>query len=168
MGKKCIFLDRDGVINVERGDYTYLTKDFVLCEGVAETIEALVEEGFIMVVVTNQAGISKKVYSTEDMTKCHNKLLAEVKGITKIYYSPYHPDQTESLSRKPDSLMFEKAIARFDIDPEQSWMIGDRERDLVPAKKLKIKTILVGGGSSQFADHQATNLLVAVKDFILT
>ena len=64
--------------------------------------------------------------------------------------------------RKPDSLMFEKAIAKYNISASDSWMIGDKERDLIPAKKLGIKTVLIGKGSSDYADLVAENLVEAV------
>jgi len=164
---KCIFLDRDGVINVERGDYTYIPDDFVIHEGVEEAIDSIVAAGFLVIVVTNQAGISKGMYSREDMDTIHKILKDKIKGIHAIYYSPYHPEQTASLSRKPDSLLFEKAIAKYSIDTNYSWMVGDRERDLVPAKKLKMKTILIGTEHTEYADHMASDLLNAVKEFIL-
>jgi D-glycero-D-manno-heptose 1,7-bisphosphate phosphatase len=164
---KCVFLDRDGVINVERGDYTFRKEDFVLHEGVPEAIKELSEAGYLVVVVTNQAGISKGRYTREDMESCHKYLLEQVPEITKIYVSPYHPDQTASLSRKPGSLLFEKAIARFAIDPKESWMIGDRERDLIPARQLGIKTVLIGDEPTSFALFHAEGLYDAVKETIL-
>ncbi|BDD03249.1 D-glycero-alpha-D-manno-heptose-1,7-bisphosphate 7-phosphatase [Aureibacter tunicatorum] len=141
---KCVFLDRDGVLNVERGEYTYKTSDFVVEIGVAESLNKLKAAGFLLIVITNQAGIAKGLYEKEDVLKCHQKLQSETGNqIDALYYSPYHPLQTESLTRKPDSLMFEKAIAKFNIDPAQSWMIGDKERDIVPANKLGIQGILI-------------------------
>ena len=80
--------------------------------------------------------------------------------IDEIYYSPYHPNITESLSRKPGSLLFEKATAKYTIDPKTSWMIGDRERDLIPAKKLGMSTILVGDSpDSDYMDYRAEDLM---------
>ncbi|MFN7601409.1 MAG: HAD hydrolase-like protein, partial [Bacteroidota bacterium] len=64
--------------------------------------------------------------------------------IDHFYFCPYHPTVTASLSRKPGSLMFEKAQAKFNIDFTQSWMIGDRGRDIIPARALGIKTIQIG------------------------
>jgi D-glycero-D-manno-heptose 1,7-bisphosphate phosphatase len=95
-------------------------------------------------VITNQAGIAKGLYTRKDMEKCHDFLQSKINHvIDAFYYSPYHPSVTESLSRKPDSLMFEKAIARFRISAAESWMIGDQERDIVPSKKLGIRTLRI-------------------------
>ncbi|MCR6642862.1 MAG: HAD family hydrolase [Sporocytophaga sp.] len=145
MGAKCIFLDRDGVINVDKVDYTYTLEDFKIIPGVIEALEAFKRAGYLLVVVTNQSGIAKGIYGHEDVKICHDYFQEKCGSlIDRYYYSPYHQTISESISRKPDSLMFEKAIAKFDIDIETSWMIGDKNRDMVPAKKLGIKTVLVG------------------------
>jgi D-glycero-D-manno-heptose 1,7-bisphosphate phosphatase len=99
----------------------------------------------LLIVVTNQSGIAQKIYTQQDMEHCHAYLQEKCGGvIDHFYFSPYHPTVTASLSRKPGSLLFEKAIAKFSIDPSISWMIGDRGRDLIPARNLGIKTIQIG------------------------
>lgn len=163
---KCIFLDRDGVLNVERGDYTYLPKDFIIPEGVPAAIRKIKDAGYLAIVVTNQAGITKGIYTREQMKECH-ELLMEKTGnlIDKIYYSPYHPIFSASLTRKPDTLMIEKAIAKFKIDPNNSWLIGDRCRDIQCAQKMGIKTIIVSDHQDLDcnANFKAANLLEAVN-----
>jgi D-glycero-D-manno-heptose 1,7-bisphosphate phosphatase len=141
----CIFLDRDGVLNEERGEYTFMPGDFRLLPGVAEALKFLKDRKFKIIVITNQSGISKGLYSREQMETCHEILNDQTGGlIDEIYYSPYHPDVTESLSRKPGTLLFERAIARFNADIPRSWMIGDGERDMIPAHRLGIQTIFIG------------------------
>lgn len=141
---KCIFLDRDGVLNVERGDYTFLPKDFKIIDGVSEAIEKIKSCGYLVIVVTNQAGISKGRYTRYQMHDCHAILMEKTRFmIDKIYYSPYHPSFSASLSRKPDTLMIEKAIAKFDIDPDASWLIGDRDSDIECGQKMGLQTILI-------------------------
>jgi D-glycero-D-manno-heptose 1,7-bisphosphate phosphatase len=166
---KCVFLDRDGVLNVERGDYTWRLEDFEIVPGVPEAIRELKKKGYLVVVATNQAGIAKGVFTREDMHACHQKLQQACDHlIDAIYYSPHHPNYSNSLTRKPDSLMFEKAITRFDIDPAQSWMVGDKERDLIPARKLGISTIAIGGEpSDKYADYRAEDLISAVRGGVL-
>ncbi len=161
--EKCIFLDRDGVLNEERGDYTYRLEDFRIPPGVVESLQQLREQGYLLLVITNQAGISKGLYSREEMHACHNYFQEQCGGlISHFYYSPYHPTVSESLGRKPGSLLFEKAISKFNIDPQESWMIGDRDRDLIPARKLGMATILIGTG--QFENSPAVaNLQEATK-----
>jgi len=159
MNNKCVFLDRDGVLNRERGGYTFLLEDFEILPGVVDGLKRLKDAGYLLVMVTNQSGISKGVYTREQMHACHDKLqYACGHMIDHIYYSPYQPVISEGLTRKPDSLMFEKAMAKFDIDPLTSWMIGDKDRDLIPAKKFNMSTVLLSGEfRSDYADfHKQT------------
>ena len=166
---KCVFLDRDGVLNVERGDYTWELDDFVIPDSVPNAIERIKEAGFQAIVVTNQAGLSKGLYDRKQMNACHDKLQQTVGDLLdKIYYSPYHPSVTESLTRKPDTLMLEKAQAKFDIDMRASWLVGDRERDIKCGKQMGLKTILISDQKSNEtqADFLASDLSSAV-DLIL-
>ncbi len=85
--------------------------------------------------------------------------------IDRFYFSPDHPTVSASLSRKPGTLMFEKAITKFEIDISESWMVGDRGRDILPARKLGIKTIQIGNeiAENEKADYRGTGLIDAVK-----
>lgn len=157
---KAVFLDRDGVVNQERGEYTYHLEDFIILPKVKETLSYLKSLDFILIVVTNQAGISKGLYNRKDLKILHQHMGEELDHLLDgIYYSPYHPSITNSLSRKPGSLMFERAGAKFDLSWPDSWMVGDRERDMIPAARLGIKTIAVGGSRNEFeSDHKALDL----------
>jgi D-glycero-D-manno-heptose 1,7-bisphosphate phosphatase len=140
-----IFLDRDGVLNEDDPNYTYRLSQFRILPGVPEALYKLREAGFRLIVVTNQSGIAQQIYTARDMKLCHIKLQQACGHvIDAFYYSPYHPSVTQSLSRKPGTLLFEKAISRFAIDPARSWMVGDRGRDLIPARALGIRTIQIG------------------------
>ena len=165
---KCIFLDRDGVLNVERGDYTFIPEDFIIPDGVPEAIKKIKNAGYLAIVVTNQAGITKEpggLFTREQMTACHD-ILMEKTGhlIDKIYYSPYHPTFSESLSRKPETIMIEKAMAKFNIDPDQSWLIGDRARDIECGQRMGLKTVLITENQLDRCqpDLVAENLMSAV------
>ncbi|GHA77660.1 D-glycero-alpha-D-manno-heptose-1,7-bisphosphate 7-phosphatase [Pontibacter akesuensis] len=143
--QKCVFLDRDGVLNRERGNYTYTLEDFEVLPRVPKALKLLKRNGYLLVVVTNQAGIAKGLYKGSDVAACHQKLQDSCEGlIDAIYYAPNHPDFSASLSRKPDSLMLEKAIAKYNLDPAASWMVGDSLRDLEAATKVGVRGILVG------------------------
>lgn len=142
---KCVFLDRDGVLNVDRPDYSYRLDHFKIIPGVGQSLKQLKDADYLLVVITNQSGIAQGIYTQKEMEACHAYFQEQTgKLIDHFYFSPYHPSVTASLSRKPGSLLFEKAIARFAISTESSWMVGDRGRDLIPARKLGIKTIQVG------------------------
>jgi D-glycero-D-manno-heptose 1,7-bisphosphate phosphatase len=168
--QKAVFLDRDGIINVERGDYVWLLEDFKIVPGIIDVLTELKRQGFLLVVVTNQAGIAKGRYTKEQMQKCHDYFQKESGNIIDhFYYASGHPSVSESLMRKPDSLMWEKAMAKFDIDPKQSWMVGDKERDLVPAKKFEIKSVRVfiegyyEEGEKTMGDYGITDVQELIK-----
>jgi D-glycero-D-manno-heptose 1,7-bisphosphate phosphatase len=159
MKQKCIFLDRDGVLNVERGDYTYVPDDFVLEEKVPEALALLKQQGYILVVVTNQGGIARGIFTRDQMRACHDKLQQQTHNlIDTIYYAPAHPAISASLARKPDSLMLEKAIAKYNIDPGASWLIGDQLRDMQAAEKVEVRGILVGPQPAGIYPRQFKNL----------
>ncbi len=162
----CVFLDRDGVINKDNPNYTFKVADFKILPGVIGALKQLKSNGFVVVVVTNQSGIAQGLYTQQQMEECHQFFQQQCNYlIDHFYFSPYHPSVTESLLRKPGTLMFEKAIAKFQIDVTRSWMVGDRGRDIVPARKLGIRTIQIGDEIEQQnkADFETTDLLSAVK-----
>ncbi|MCC9167146.1 D-glycero-alpha-D-manno-heptose-1,7-bisphosphate 7-phosphatase [Pontibacter harenae] len=162
--QKCVFLDRDGVLNRERGDYTYIIEDFEVIPGVPEALRLLKQHGFLLIVVTNQAGIAKGRYTKEDVLACHQKLQNSCDSlIDAIYMAPSHPSFSESLSRKPDSLMLERAIAKYNIDADASWLVGDSIRDLLAAAKVGVKAILVGPHEMGTYQNQVQDLFEATK-----
>ncbi|MCX6291802.1 MAG: HAD family hydrolase [Bacteroidetes bacterium] len=149
---KIIFLDRDGVINRERGEYTFRKEDFILNDGLVEALKICSEKKYQFVVISNQSGIAKGIYTKEDVENLHlhlkNILANHGIEILEMYYCPHHPDVGKCLCRKPGSLLLEKAIARFDVDAANSYFIGDAERDAEAGKKAGVKTILIAPNSS--------------------
>jgi len=166
---RCVFLDRDGVLNQDRPDYSYRLDHFVILPGVPKALNRLKSAGFLLVVVTNQSGIAQGIYTQSEMELCHQYFQEQCNNaIDHFYFSPYHPSKTASLGRKPGTLMFEKAIAKFDVDVASSWMVGDRGRDIIPARQLGLKTIQIGNEvePENKADYSVNNLTEAV-DLIL-
>jgi D-glycero-D-manno-heptose 1,7-bisphosphate phosphatase len=141
--KKCVFLDRDGVLNVEIGDY--ITKDEQLIfPDIKDDLKVLKDSGFLLIVATNQGGIDRGLYSREWVFEIHERMQQEFGFVLdELYFTPHHPSLSKSYLTKPASMMFEKGIAKFGIDPTQSWMIGDKERDMIPAKSLGMRCILL-------------------------
>ena len=140
---KVVFLDRDGVINVERGDYTFKPNDFEFVPGLFDNLRVLQKEGFQFIIITNQGGIAKGLYGHEEVIYLNSviskRFSKEGLELVDIFYSPYHSDFSKSLSRKPDSLMLEKAIAIYNVNVKKSFMIGDSKRDVDAAERVGIK-----------------------------
>ena len=142
---KAVFLDRDGVLNNEIGDYVWELDEFIVSPGVPESLARLKAAGYYLVVVTNQAGIAKGLYTAAHVHACHAKLQAACNdALDALYFSDAHPSVGESILRKPDSGMFEKAVARFGLDVAQCWVVGDRYRDMQAGARLGVRGIMVG------------------------
>jgi len=144
---KVVFLDRDGVINIERGEYTWKLDDFKFVEGLWKFLAIAQNQGYQFIVITNQGGIAKGLYSHGDLELVHQKMRNEFDRhnikLLDVFYSPYHDEVSKSLSRKPNSLMLEKAIALYRVNRIQSVMVGDSERDIIAANKVGIRGVLV-------------------------
>ncbi len=138
MKNKAVFLDRDGVINVDILTYTWKKEDFKILDGVFESCRKFTEAGFKLIVITNQGGIDRGMCSHSDVEQLHQHMIRLFREagieILDIYYCPHHDSVGKCLCRKPGSLLVEKAAARFNIDTAQSWFIGDRERDIEAGK----------------------------------
>ncbi len=145
---KAVFLDRDGVLNKELGDYVCKIEDFHILEHNFETLKQLQERGYLLIVITNQGGIAKGWYNETTLSKMHIKLAKIYKqqgvNFTEMYYCRHNPLYNGNcLCRKPGSIMLEKAIARFNIDKTKSYFIGDRERDVIAGKAAGVTGILI-------------------------
>lgn len=144
---KAVFFDRDGVVNKERGNYTFTVEDFEINRGIPEAMKMIKDEGFLIIIITNQGGISKNLYTKEDVERLHRWLLDQLNHndtlIDEIYYCPHHHDVENCICRKPDSLLLEKAAARFSVSREESYFIGDSERDRQAAEKTGIQPIKI-------------------------
>ncbi|MFN4885397.1 MAG: D-glycero-alpha-D-manno-heptose-1,7-bisphosphate 7-phosphatase [Bacteroidota bacterium] len=141
--KKALFLDRDGVINHDPGDYTYALEEFILLPNALNAMKYAQDLGYEIVIVTNQAGVSKGLYSKQEVDRIHAFLRSECAKkeieIRDIYYSVHHPDICNSISRKPHGLWVERACAKYGYDKNHSFMIGDRERDVQCAETAGVK-----------------------------
>jgi len=149
---KAVLLDRDGVINRERNDYTFRMEDFEILPDVVEALKLLQKAGYLLIIISNQSGIGRGLFKIEDTEKLHAGLLKELKKekihIEEIYYCVHHPETGSCLCRKPDSLHVEKALARFNIDPSVSFFVGDKERDTLAGEKVGVKGILMESNTS--------------------
>jgi len=144
--RKAVFLDRDGTIITNQGDLG--DPDGVqLIDGVAEAVSSLATAGWLMVVVTNQAGVARGAFTEADIELVHNRIDSLVPSIERYYYCCHHPQgnlpEWKGVHpwRKPSPGMLEQAISDFDIDVEVSWMIGDTLRDIQAGQAVGCKTI---------------------------
>jgi len=149
--RKALFLDRDGVINKEK-NYLYKIEDFEFIDGVFETCRYFQEKGYLIVIITNQAGIARGKYTEDDFTKLTTWMLQEFKKenieITKVYYCPHHPDFTGECScRKPKPGMILDAKKEFNINLENSILVGDKNSDIEAGLNVGIeKSFLINTG----------------------
>jgi D-glycero-D-manno-heptose 1,7-bisphosphate phosphatase len=163
---KCIFLDRDGVLNQDLEGYLFQTELLEYPEGVKEGLAELKDAGFLLIVITNQAGIAKGLYTASEVEKIHRQMNEVYDGVLDdLFFAPHHEDYTtRSLSRKPGSLLIERATAKYRIDLAQSWMIGDNERDIEAGSKAGVRTILLKSTpATTRATVQAGNFKEAVQ-----
>ena len=149
MDKKIIFLDRDGVINEEK-NYLHMIEDFIFIDGVFESLKLMQKLGYELIVVTNQSGIGRGLYSTEDFLTIDKWMKKEFERnnikILSSVYCPHKPEQNCNC-RKPKPGMLEKCFEKYQISKENSWIIGDSERDIEAGIRAGIKkTILVRSG----------------------
>ena len=146
--QKAIFLDRDGVLLNDAGRYyIYKTDDIIINNGVIDALKRITNLGFLLVVISNQGGIAKQIYTKEDVENIHSELKRQFKiegiDIKEYYYCPHHSDVEKCLCRKPEPLLIEKALARFNIDPNKSFMIGDNKKDIDAGKRVGLSCIKI-------------------------
>lgn len=186
-GRAAVFLDRDGTINEQMGYINHICR-FQLLPGVAEAIKKLNDAGIPVVVISNQSGLARGYFPEELLAAVHEKmntlLAAEGAHVDGIYYCPHHPEAKEERfrvncnCRKPKPGLVSQASEEMDLDPETSYVVGDRWSDIKTAANCGATSILVrtgyGRGDEQYIgpqqeiqpDFKAEDLLEAV-DWIL-
>ncbi|RUM66141.1 MAG: D-glycero-beta-D-manno-heptose-1,7-bisphosphate 7-phosphatase [Sulfurospirillum sp.] len=144
---RAIFLDRDGVINIDK-EYLYKIEDFEFVDGIFDLIKSFQESGYMPIVVTNQSGIARGYYTQEDYMKLSefmvNEFLKKGIKIEAVYHCPHSPDD-DCRCRKPRSGMFSAAKSAFKLDMKNSIMIGDKDSDMLAALRAKVgRRVLFG------------------------
>ena len=166
MASRAVFLDRDGTV-VDDPGFLHEPGKVKLLPGAAQAIKKLNEHGFLVIIVTNQSGIARGLYTVEDYESVQRRLieLLEKQGahIDGAYFCPHHPQFTGRCDcRKPGSKLFQEAQQALDIDFTRSWWIGDRLSDVQPARVLDGHGILVATGDGNLHQGQARALGVMV------
>ena len=171
---KAVFLDRDGVINEDYG-YVSNIRDFKFCLGTFEALSLFQNSGYLIIIITNQSGISRGLYSQKDyelLTRYYLMILRN-KGIfiSATYHCPHHPlfskePFNDCDCRKPKPGMFLKASKDFDISLKDSIAIGDKARDLQAARSAGIyKRILIS--KDKVPNHYEPDLASSVFSSLL-
>jgi len=152
---RAVFLDRDGTVNIDK-NYLYKIGDFEFELGAVEALAYLYNKGFKLIIISNQSGIARGYFSVEDVEKLHDHIRTEALKngfeFAGIYYCPHYENgsvpeySVRCECRKPGTALIEKAIREHDIDRSGSYMVGDKEADMVSGSKAGLTTILVGTG----------------------
>ena len=146
---KACFLDRDGVLNEDVG-YLHKSEDFKWIDGAVEAIKLLKRNNFLVIVITNQSGISRGYFTAKDVTNLHewmNKILKkEDIQINDFFFSGDLPNNNPESRRKPSPKMINEAVEKYNLDKTRCFMVGDKKTDLIAAKNASIKGFLFKGG----------------------
>lgn len=150
---KAIFLDRDGTINVEK-DYLFKISDFEFLIDVIPALHFLQENGFLLIIITNQSGIARGYYTLQDFHTINNWMIDELAShgvkIEKVYFCPHHPEAKvkEFMAvcncRKPKLGLYEQAVTDFDLDIGSCYAIGDKIRDCSICQFTDCQGYLIG------------------------
>lgn len=177
MSKSALFLDRDGVINLDFG-YVYKASDFVFCDGIFDLVKAANQNYLTVVVVTNQAGIGRGYFSEENFHELTHWMRGQFRNmgarIDHVYFSPYHPTEAigaykkDDFSRKPNPGMLLQASAEHDIDLSQSLLVGDNITDVQAgiAAGVELNLLLDNEGLYESIDMPGTRRITSLIDAI--
>ncbi|MCX8175099.1 MAG: HAD family hydrolase [Candidatus Micrarchaeota archaeon] len=168
---KAIILDRDGVLNEDKG-YVHKVEDFRLYPGVVEGLK-LLKGRYLFFIITNQSGIGKGYYTEEDFHNFNNHLVSELGRhgikIERTYYCP-HRQEDGCDCRKPSLKYAAKIASEYGVELEKSWVVGDHPSDIEMGKKAGCKTayVLTGHGAKHYGELEARGLVpsIVAADFL--
>ena len=165
--EKVVFLDRDGVINIEK-NYLYKIEDFEFIDGVFKALSYLQNLGYKLIIITNQSGIGRGYYTKEQYDELTIWMVKQFKlnhiEISSVFCCPHSPtDDCEC--RKPKIGMITQATEIIDIDYKNSWLIGDKESDIQAGLNAKVGTNILF--SNKFIDNNFKNNedTILIKNF---
>lgn len=146
MKNKVVILDRDGTINRDFG-YVYKKEDLEFLPGAIEGLKKFSDAGYKLIIITNQSGIGRGYFTVEQYLDFNNYFIEQLKSkgiiIDKVYYCPHGPE-SNCECRKPKLKLFYDAIKEFNIDLDNSYVIGDKERDISISNTTSIKGFILG------------------------
>ena len=177
---RALFLDRDGVINHDDG-YTSRIENFEFMDGIFDLCRTAKKLGYLLIVVTNQAGIARGYYSEQDflaLTKwmC-SRFEAEGASITEVFFCPDHPEhgigpyKKDSFDRKPNPGMLLRAAEKYRIVLQDSIMIGDKDSDMLAARRagvgVRCQYIVQGQTAAEMSDAATQRIHSLWECFLL-
>ena len=148
--KPAVFLDRDGVLSVEKS-YVCTLDNLEIFPYAKECVGKIKEKGYLAIVVTNQSGVARGLFSEEVLQEMNSYLIKET-DVDAVYYCPHHPKgnieayKKECNCRKPQVGMIQKACEDYSIDMGRSYIIGDRASDVLLGKNAGLTTVLLESG----------------------
>ena len=166
--QKALFLDRDGVINIEK-DYLYKIEDFEFIDGIFDLCKYYAKQDYLIFVVTNQSGIARGYYSENDFNILTSWMIEEFLKhkikIQKVYHCPHHPDITGICEcRKPSPKMLLDAKNEFNIDMKNSLIIGDKERDIQAGLNAGLHETYLFDEYNKITHSSATKIINKLED----
>jgi D,D-heptose 1,7-bisphosphate phosphatase len=171
---KAVFLDRDGTIIIEKG-YLASSDEVELYKGAPNALRMLKDNGFLLIVVTNQSAVARGLVSLDTIENIHHRMISILRKdgieLDGIYYCPHHP--TEGINeyvkdcdcRKPGTGLLERAVKEFHIDLQRSYTVGDKLTDIEMAHGLSMKSVLVRTG---YGESEINKIEGITPDFIAT
>lgn len=167
---RAVFLDRDGTLN-EECNYLHRPEDWRWLPGVVDGLVKLHQAEYLLVVITNQAGIARGYYTEEQMHALHTWVNVQLRqhgvSISGFYFCPHHPEFTPGgcTCRKPSPLLLKKAAAELNIDLGKSWMVGDKLLDIQAGNAAGCRSILVRTGYGEEEAAQCQGLASIATNF---
>lgn len=154
--RPALFLDRDGVLNEDRG-FVHRWDDFRWIPGAREAVAAFNRAGWLVIVVTNQSGVGRGYYAEDDVHALHARMQEDLAAagarIDAFYHAPQHPEapveayrHPDPPLRKPNPGMILRALEDWPIDREASLLVGDKGSDLEAAQRAGVRGVLFAGG----------------------
>ena len=173
--RPALFLDRDGVINIDNA-YVCKPEDFEFVDGIFELCRTARQLGYLIFVITNQAGIGRGYYSEQDFLTLtewmRERFEAEGAPVTDVFYCPYHPEygvgryKKDSSYRKPNPGMLLRAAKKHGLDLGRSIMIGDKDSDMQAASKagVGVRCHYLAGDDGEIVSDVATHKIHSLRD----
>lgn len=161
-----VFLDRDGVINVDLDEYVKSVEELTVFPFVPDCIRMLNDAGYKVVVVSNQQCVAKGMMSLDDLRLIEEDISDQVRqagGCISAFYYCVHLKSENCNCRKPKSGMLEEAAEELNLDTQNGFMVGDNEKDVVAGKGVGCKTVLVLSG---MANEETVRCMQNTPDFV--